>query len=152
MHETKACYSLSLCTPIITYVLLCSYFHFRANNTVTLAQQNADHSGEAKYFIRHLAALNMLHRPTTQEVLCDPWLTTNTTDAPSHIDLSYTLRKNWSPGANWHSALTGIRQPEMPSTIHGPCILYLTHCGICGAAVIGRKPLTRIEQVTAEQQ
>ena len=28
---------------------------------------------------------------------------------PSHVDLSPTLRQNWSPRAKWHSALTGIR-------------------------------------------
>ena len=26
-----------------------------------------------------------------------------------HVDLSPTLRQNWSPRAKWHSALTGIR-------------------------------------------
>ena len=67
------------------------------------------HDGEAKYFIRRFAAL---HRPTTQEVLRDPWHTTHqhwhqhhwhpvrypTLIYPPHWD------KNWSPRANWHSA------------------------------------------------
>ena len=53
----------------------------------------------------------MLHRPTAQEALHDPWLTPIPigTDTPSHVDLSPTLRQNWSPRAKWHSALTGIR-------------------------------------------
>jgi len=54
----------------------------------------------------------MLHRPTAQEAFHDPWLTpipTTGTDTPSHVDLSPTLRQNWSPRAKWHSALTGIR-------------------------------------------
>jgi len=33
--------SLSLCTAIITYILLCSYSPFRSNNATALAQQNA---------------------------------------------------------------------------------------------------------------
>ena len=48
---------------------------------------------QAESFIRRLAALGPLHR-RAQEALRDPWSTP--TDAPSHIDLSPTLRQNWS--------------------------------------------------------
>ena len=46
-----------------------------------------------------------------QEVLHDPWLTrtTTTTDTSPDVDPSPTLRHNWSPSVNWHSALTGIK-------------------------------------------
>ena len=108
---------------IITYALLCGYPPFRADNTTTLAQQSADSkiefqspyrkpvSEQAKSFIRRLATVDLLHRPTAQEALHDPWLTPIPigTDTPSHVDLSTTLRQNWSPRAKWHSALTGIR-------------------------------------------
>jgi len=59
---------------------------------------------QAESFIRRLAALDPLHhRP--QEALCDPWFTP--TDAPSHVDLSPTLRQNWSPRAK-RIVLTGV--------------------------------------------
>ena len=94
---------------------------FRADNTTALTQQTADPkvefqspywnpvSEQAKSFIRCLATVHLLHRPTAQEAL--PWLTPIliTADMPSHADLSPTLRQNWSPRAKWHSALTGIR-------------------------------------------
>ena len=97
---------------------------FCADNTTTLAQQTADPkiefqspywnlvSEQAKSFIRRLATVDPLHRPTAQEALHDPWLTpipTTGTDMPSHVDLSPTLRQNRSPRAKWHSALSGIR-------------------------------------------
>ena len=77
---------------------------FRADNTTALAQQIADSriefqspywdpvSDQAKSFIRHLAAVDPLHRPTAQEALRDPWLTSLTT--AFHVDLSPTLRQN----------------------------------------------------------
>ena len=48
---------------------------------------------QAESFIRRLAALGPLHRRASW-ALRDPWSTP--TDAPSHIDLSPTLRQNWS--------------------------------------------------------
>jgi len=62
---------------MITYALLCCYHSFRADNTSTHAQQNADPkiefqsphwnpvSDQTKSFIRRLAALGPLHRPAS---------------------------------------------------------------------------------------
>ena len=64
-------------------------------------------SGEAKSFIWCLAALNLLHRLTTQGVLHDHRLNTadtNTTNTPSRINLSPTLKQNSSPRTKWHDA------------------------------------------------
>ena len=81
--------------------------HFRVNNTTALTQQNADPkiklqgpywnpiSGQVKFFIQCLAALDPLHYPTAQDVLHDPWLTTiTTTNMQSQVDLSPTLRQS----------------------------------------------------------
>ena len=100
--------------------LLCSHPHFVPMTSPHLSSKNVDPktefhspywspiSDQAKSFIRRLAALDPHLRPTAQEALRDPWLTP-TTDTPSHVDLSPTLRQNWSPRAKWHNALTGIR-------------------------------------------
>jgi len=93
-----------VCTAIITYVFLPSS---RADNPITLAQQNADSktefqspywnlvSDQAKSFVRRIIVLDYFHHPAAQEVLRDPWCisttTTTTTNLPSHIDLSPTL-------------------------------------------------------------
>jgi len=70
---------------------------FRAKNTTTLSQQNPDPkiefqspywnplSDQAISFIRRLAALDPLHRPTADEVLRDPWLATTAADTPSNL-------------------------------------------------------------------
>ena len=59
---------------------------------------------QAESFIRRLAALYSLHC-RAQEALRDPWFAP--TDAPSHVDLSPTLRQNWSPRAK-RIVLTGV--------------------------------------------
>jgi len=58
-------------------------------------------SDQAKSFIRRLAAVNPLHRPTAQEALRDPWLTSPTTATAFYADLSPTLRQNWNPRVLW---------------------------------------------------
>jgi len=100
-------------------MLLCGYSPFRTDNTITLTQQNPDPkiefqslywnlvSDQARSFIRRLAALNPLHRPTTDEALHNPWLAT--TNTPSHVDIAPTLRQNWNPRAKWRSAVTRVR-------------------------------------------
>ena len=62
-------------------------------------------SNQAKSFIRRLAALDQLHFPTADEALCDPWLA----NTPSHVDITPTLRQNWSPRAKWCSVGTRVR-------------------------------------------
>ena len=68
--------SLSLCTAIITYILLCGYSSFHAGNTTTLAQQTANPkiefqspcwnsiSEQAKSFIWRLTTVNLLCKRT----------------------------------------------------------------------------------------
>ena len=115
--------AFSLCTAVITYVLLYGYSPFCADNTKALAQQNADPeiefqslylnliSGEAKSFIRRLAVLDLLHCPTQRFYVTLAY-------PPPHHNYHYRLttprrplprRHNWSPRAKWHSALTDIR-------------------------------------------
>ena len=56
-------------------------------------------------FIRRLAAVDPLHRPSADEALRDPWLA----NTPSHVDLSPTLRQNRSLRTKWRSAVTRIK-------------------------------------------
>jgi len=89
------------CTAIVMHVFLCGHRPFRADNTITFAQQNADSvpdHDQAKSFVRHLVALDPLHRPSAlADAVRYPWLaTTTTTDAPFHVDLP-TLTQNWNP-------------------------------------------------------
>ena len=83
---------------------------FTCQQPLTLAEQNADPkikfqspycnlvSGQAKSFIRCLAAPDPLHCPTTHD-----------TTAAAAVDFSLILRQNWSPRVKWRSALNGIR-------------------------------------------
>ncbi|KAL9709429.1 Calmodulin-dependent protein kinase cmk2 [Leucoagaricus gongylophorus] len=108
-------------TGIITYVLLCGYSPFRADNPITLAQQNTAAkiefqsrywnkvSEQAKTFIRRLATVDPSHRPTAQEALQDPWLTRELPLAVDEVDLAVTFRENFNPKAKWRSAFTGIK-------------------------------------------
>ena len=86
---------------------------FCAHNTTALADPKVEFhspywnpvSDKAESFIQRLAALDPLHRPTADEALCDPWLA----NTPSHVDLSPTLRQNWSPRPKWRVAVTRAR-------------------------------------------
>ncbi|KAJ3576807.1 hypothetical protein NP233_g186 [Leucocoprinus birnbaumii] len=109
-------------TGIITYVLLCGYSPFRADDTKTLIAENTAAkiefqsrywkkvSEEAKVFIRRLAAIDPDDRPTAQEALRDPWLSRETGLADEEApDLSLNLKENFDPKAKWRSVLTGVK-------------------------------------------
>ena len=120
-NETQA--HFFLCTAIITYVLPCGYSPFCADNTMALAQQNADPeiefqspclnfiSDEAKSFIWRLAALDLLHCPTQRLYVTLAYPHSNHHHHYRHTTPRRPLprRHNLSPRAKWHSALTDIR-------------------------------------------
>jgi len=91
--------ALSLSVAIITYVLFWSYPPFvqTTSHVDTKIEFQSPYwnlvSDHAKSFIRRLVALDPLHRPSADEALRGPWLA----NTPSHVDLSPTLKQNWSP-------------------------------------------------------
>ncbi|KAJ6555204.1 CAMK/CAMK1 protein kinase [Mycena vulgaris] len=107
------------CTGIITYVLLCGYSPFRAEDAAGLAQETMaariefhtkywkNVSGEAKEFIKRLLSLDPAARPTAEEALRDPWLTTH--EPSTEHDLAVGLRDNFDARARWKTAITGAR-------------------------------------------
>ena len=117
---------LSLCTAIITYIFLCGYLPFRADNTITFAQQNAD--PEIEFEIRYWKVsdqaksfLSDVSPPSIHSIVPPPGRFYATLGLPHchHRCCCFcvphypsTLRKNWSPRAKRHSALTGIRAPN----------------------------------------
>ncbi|KAF7368771.1 Protein kinase domain-containing protein [Mycena venus] len=107
------------CTGIITYVLLCGYSPFRAEDTQTLIRETmeakiefhtkywAKVSDEAKAFIKRLLSRDPEERPTAAAALDDPWLTTH--DPSTEHDLAVGLRENFDARARWKSAIVGVR-------------------------------------------
>ncbi|KAJ7348004.1 CAMK/CAMK1 protein kinase [Mycena albidolilacea] len=107
------------CTGIITYVLLCGYSPFRAEDTQTLIRETMEAkiefhtkywknvSQEAKSFIKRLLSLNPDERPTAEAALNDPWLTTHTPS--TEHDLAAGLRDNFDARARWKTAIAGVR-------------------------------------------
>ncbi|KAH9963648.1 kinase-like domain-containing protein, partial [Russula dissimulans] len=103
---------------IITYMLLCGYTPFRADNQKELARQtkaaNIDFqdrywknvSDEAKGFIRALLNPDPVRRLTAEQALAHSWLTTFA--APIEHDLS-GLRENFDPRARWRHAIGATR-------------------------------------------
>jgi len=117
---------LSLCTSIITYVLLrgrplfmptTPLSSFRKRPTLKYNKSVSEPDLRSSQVIRHLAALDLLHHPTPQKVLRDPWLTYHHHHHHHHRHVIprrslSILRQSWSPRAKCHSALTGIRAPN----------------------------------------
>ncbi|KAJ7721113.1 CAMK/CAMK1 protein kinase [Mycena metata] len=107
------------CTGIITYVLLCGYSPFRAEDAQTLMRETMEAkiefhakywknvSEEAKTFIKRLLSVDPEERPTAEEALKDPWLTTH--DASEEHDLAIGLRENFDAKARWKTAIAGAR-------------------------------------------
>lgn len=107
-------------TGIITYVLLCGYSPFRANNTKTLIQENTEAkidfqarywtkvSDQAKNFIRRLAAADPDDRPTAQDALHDPWMKLEDVEVGEEHDLSAGLKENFDAKGKWRSAFYGL--------------------------------------------
>ncbi|KAJ2915800.1 hypothetical protein MD484_g4617, partial [Candolleomyces efflorescens] len=106
-------------TGVITYVLLCGYWPFRSQDVKTLTKETTEAklefherywknvSEQGKNFIRSLLVANPQERPTAQEALRDPWLTTHS--ASEAHDLSAGLRENFDPRARWRSAIASAR-------------------------------------------
>ncbi|KAJ7080649.1 Pkinase-domain-containing protein [Mycena belliarum] len=107
------------CTGIITYVLLCGYSPFRAEDAKTLVQETLaakiefhnkywkNVSQEAKDFIKRLLSLDPAARPTAEQALRDPWLTTH--EPSTEHDLAIGLRENFDAKARWRTAIAGVR-------------------------------------------
>ncbi|KAJ6629385.1 kinase-like domain-containing protein [Mycena sp. CBHHK59/15] len=107
------------CTGIITYVLLCGYSPFRAEDARTLMKETMEGkiefhtkywknvSDEAKAFIKRLLNLDPAERPTAAAALEDPWLTTH--EPSTEYDLGAGLRENFDPRARWKAAIAGAR-------------------------------------------
>jgi len=107
------------CTGIITYVLLCGYSPFRAEDTQTLIRETMEAkiefhtkywknvSDEAKAFIKRLLNLDPTERPTAEVALDDPWLTTH--EPSTEHDLAVGLRENFDAKARWKTAIAGVR-------------------------------------------
>ncbi|ETW78418.1 hypothetical protein HETIRDRAFT_479585, partial [Heterobasidion irregulare TC 32-1] len=101
-------------TGIITYVLLCGYSPFRSDDVKQLVRETTEAkiefherywkavSSEAKEFIKSLLNPEPSKRPTAEEALLDPWLTTH--EPSTEHDLS-GLRNNFNPRARWKSAI-----------------------------------------------
>ncbi|KAJ7111133.1 CAMK/CAMK1 protein kinase [Mycena crocata] len=107
------------CTGIITYVLLCGYSPFRAEDAKTLAKETMEAkiefhkkywknvSEEAQDFIKRLLSLDPTKRPTAEAALNDPWLTTH--EPSTEHDLAVGLRENFDAKARWKTAIAGAR-------------------------------------------
>ncbi|KAJ6551840.1 kinase-like domain-containing protein [Mycena capillaripes] len=107
------------CTGIITYVLLCGYSPFRAEDQQTLIRETLEAkiefhtkywknvSDEAKNFIKRLLSLDPAERPTAEAALSDPWLTTH--EPSTEHDLAVGLRENFDAKARWKTAIAGVR-------------------------------------------
>ncbi|KIY53133.1 Pkinase-domain-containing protein, partial [Fistulina hepatica ATCC 64428] len=104
---------------IITYVLLCGYLPFRAEDIATLIKDTTSAniqfqqsywkniSQEAKDFIKALLTPDPKQRPTAEEAHNHNWLTTH---IPStEHDLSTGLRQHFNPAARWKSAIASVR-------------------------------------------
>ncbi|KAF7303628.1 Protein kinase domain-containing protein [Mycena indigotica] len=123
-------------TGVITYVLLCGYTPFRAENPEALMKEtiaakiefhtkywkNVSDEGvhvvdlpsgfvqpktSGKAFVKRLLNPNPSERPTAAEALNDTWLTTH--DPSTEHDLGAGLRENFDPRARWRSAIASAR-------------------------------------------
>ncbi|KAJ7620963.1 kinase-like domain-containing protein [Roridomyces roridus] len=107
------------CTGIITYVLLCGYSPFRAEDPKQLMKETLEAkiefhakywknvSEEAKAFIKRLLHVDPAERPSAELALVDPWLTTH--EPSTEHDLSAGLRENFDAKARWKKAIAGAR-------------------------------------------
>ncbi|KAJ7457229.1 CAMK/CAMK1 protein kinase [Mycena galericulata] len=107
------------CTGIITYVLLCGYSPFRAEDAKQLMKETMEAkiefhtkywknvSDEAKNFIKRLLNIDPAERPTAEAALADPWLTTH--EPSTEHDLAAGLRENFDAKARWKTAIAGAR-------------------------------------------
>ncbi|KAH8827673.1 kinase-like domain-containing protein [Flagelloscypha sp. PMI_526] len=105
-------------TGIITYVLLCGYSPFRSDDPKKLVEETtaakiefherywAKVSIEAKTFIKRLLDPNPDKRPSAEEALRDPWLTTTATE---EHDLSSGLRENFNARQKWRTGIMKIQ-------------------------------------------
>ncbi|KAI7858298.1 kinase-like domain-containing protein [Circinella umbellata] len=102
---------------VITYMLLCGYQPFQADDQVELMAEITEAkfefherywrniSQDAKDFIRKLLTLDPAARPTATEALKDKWMTgTDATD----IDILGTVRENFNPRKTLKNAVRAV--------------------------------------------
>ncbi|KAG6915645.1 hypothetical protein DXG01_010609 [Tephrocybe rancida] len=106
-------------TGIITYLLLCGYNPFRSDDINTLKRETTEAKIEfqdrywknisqtAKDFIKRLLHPDPVKRPTAEQAINDPWLTTFS--PTGEHDISDGLRDHFDPRARWKSAIASAR-------------------------------------------
>ncbi|KAF8547979.1 Pkinase-domain-containing protein [Imleria badia] len=106
-------------TGIITYVLLCGYSPFRAEDTREMIKETTDAriefherywskiSDEAKIFIKLLLNPDPTQRPTAAEAYNNHWLTAH--EASTEHDVGVGLREHFDAKKRWRSAIASAR-------------------------------------------
>jgi calcium/calmodulin-dependent protein kinase I len=120
-------------TGIITYVLLCGYSPFRADNDINLLKQNTAAriqfqapywnkiSPQAKEFVTRVTTVDPNRRPSAGEALRDPWLKGEVTmegeEGGEAMNLCIALRENFDARGKWRSAVAGLRAAQRFSSL-----------------------------------
>ncbi|KAI9567840.1 kinase-like domain-containing protein [Boletus coccyginus] len=106
-------------TGVITYVLLCGYSPFRAEDTKEMIKETTEAriefherywskiSDQAKILIKLLLNPNPTQRPTALEAYSNHWLTAY--EASTEHDVSAGLRENFDAKKRWRSAIASAR-------------------------------------------
>ncbi|KAG6370677.1 Pkinase-domain-containing protein [Boletus reticuloceps] len=106
-------------TGVITYVLLCGYSPFRADDMKEMIKETTDAriefherywskiSDEAKIFIKLLLNPDPTRRPTATEAYNNHWLTAH--EASTEHDVAFGLREHFDAKKRWRSAIASAR-------------------------------------------
>ncbi|KAF8436271.1 kinase-like domain-containing protein [Boletus edulis BED1] len=106
-------------TGVITYVLLCGYSPFRAEDMKEMIKETTEAriefherywskiSDEAKIFIKLLLNPDPTRRPTATEAYNNHWLTAH--EASTEHDVAFGLREHFDAKKRWRSAIASAR-------------------------------------------